>query len=77
MACTAIFDKKDKAYRQAVLGSVPRVSIEAGATTGWQKYADAHVGIDRFGASAPGKTVAEKLGMNIPNIIAVVKSALT
>lgn len=76
MACTALFDKQDAAYRKAVLGDVPRLSVEAGATTGWQKYADAHVGIDRFGASAPGKTVAEKLGMNVPNIVAQAKALL-
>ena len=76
MACTALFDKQDAAYRKAVLGPVPRLSIEAGATTGWQKYADAHVGIDRFGASAPGKLVAEKLGINVPNVVAMAKALL-
>ena len=76
MACTALFDKQDAAYRAGVLGKLPRLSIEAGATTGWQKYADAHVGIDRFGASAPGKTVAEKLGMNVPNVVAKAKELL-
>ena len=76
MACTQVFDQQDAGYRRSVLGSAPRVSVEAGATMGWQRYAEAHVGIDRFGASAPGKTVSEKLGMNVPNIVSVAKSLL-
>lgn len=70
------FDKQDADYRFAVLGVVPRVSIEAGSTRGWERYVGldgASVGIDRFGASAPGKTVSEKLGLNVPNIVATVK----
>ncbi len=76
MACTQLFDRQDGAYRKAVLGTAPRVSIEAGTTVGWERYADAHVGIDRFGASAPGKTVAENLGMNVPNIVETAERAI-
>ncbi|MFZ5477250.1 MAG: transketolase [Myxococcota bacterium] len=79
MACTQLFDAQDRAYRAATLGSLPRVSVEAGATHGWEKYvgeAGASVGIDRFGASAPGKVVAEKLGLNVPNVVATVESLL-
>ena len=36
---------------------VPALSVEAGATFGWERYADASVGLDHFGASAPGATV--------------------
>ena len=43
---------------------VPTVSVEAGVTIGWDRYADATVGIDRFGASAPGAEVLDKLGIN-------------
>lgn len=73
------FDKQDRAYRLATLGSAPRVSIEAGSTRGWERYVGlegASVGIDRFGASAPGKIVAEKLGMSVANIVATVKTVL-
>lgn len=59
-----LFDAQDPEYRNSVLTpGVPVVSVEAGVTTGWQKYADASVGIDRFGASAPGAVVLEKLGI--------------
>ncbi len=73
------FDKQEGAYRLGVLGVVPRVSVEAGTTRGWERYVGldgASVGIDRFGASAPGKTVAENLGLNVPNIVATVKRVL-
>jgi transketolase len=76
MACTALFDGQSAEYRARVLGSVPRVSTEAGSTFGWQRYADQCVGIDRFGASAPGKLVAENLGMNVKNVVAVAKAAI-
>jgi transketolase len=79
MACTQIFDAQPLAYRKEVLGSAPRVSVEAGSTVGWERYVGldgASVGIDRFGASAPGKVVAEKLGMNVPNIVATVRRVL-
>jgi transketolase len=79
LACTALFDAQPAAYRRSVLGTVPRVSVEAGSTVGWERYVGldgASVGIDRFGASAPGKVVAEKLGLNVPNVVATAKRVL-
>ncbi len=73
------FDKQDAAYKRAVLGTAARVSVEAGTTRGWERYVGldgASVGIDRFGASGPGKTVSENLGLNVPNIVATVKRVL-
>jgi len=59
-----LFAAQDAAYRDSVLPrSVPTVSVEAGVTIGWERYADACVGIDRFGASAPGGTVLRELGI--------------
>jgi transketolase len=54
-----------------VLGgnSVKRLSVEAGTTIGWQKYADASVGIDRFGASGPGAKVLEYFGFTVDNVV--------
>ena len=79
MACTAVFDRQDAAYRSAVLGSAPRVSVEAGVTLGWERYVGeggASVAIDRFGASAPGKVVSEKLGLSVANVVATVRATL-
>ena len=62
-----LFDEQPQTYRDAVLPPhiEARVSVEAGATLGWERYVGtrgAVVGIDRFGASAPGATVLEQLG---------------
>ena len=67
----------DRARADAILPpSMPTVSIEAGATMGWHKYADECIGIDRFGASAPGATALVNLGMDPANVVRVVESLL-
>jgi len=75
-----IFESQSSEYQSSVLPEgVPRVSIEAGRTSGWQRWTGirgASVGIDRFGASAPGGEVADKLGMNVGAVVAAVKGVL-
>ncbi|KCV70041.1 transketolase [Fonticula alba] len=70
MPCTQLFDQQPLAYRQEVLGGVgaPVVSIEAGSTIGWSRYAHLTVGIDTFGASAPYTEVYQKVGL-VPEAI--------
>ncbi len=64
-----MFEAQDDSYKATVFpAGVPRLSVEAGVTLGWAAYADDSVGIDRFGASAPGDTVMEKLGINPDNV---------
>ncbi len=64
------FDEQDAGHKAAVFpAGVPVVSVEAGVTFGWSKYADASVGIDRFGASAPGGLVLDKLGINVEHVV--------
>src|SRR6476659_1220009 len=59
-----LFDAQDDEYRETVLPpELPSVSIEAGISMGWSKYVDSSVSIERFGASAPGEVVLEKLGI--------------
>lgn len=71
------FERQSVAYRSSVLPSgVPTVSVEAGSTFGWSRYADRCIGIDRFGASAPGSVVLENLGINVPHICEVVRSTM-
>ncbi|MFI5045357.1 MAG: transketolase-like TK C-terminal-containing protein, partial [Acidimicrobiales bacterium] len=73
-----LFELQDDAYRESVLpAGVPTVSVEAGVTIGWDRYADATVGIDRFGASAPGAEVLDKLGINPDNVASVARSLLS
>jgi transketolase len=55
--------------RKVFPAGVPVLSVEAGVTFGWAAFADASVGIDRFGASAPGAVVMDKLGINVPNVV--------
>jgi transketolase len=65
------------AEREAIIPtSLPRISVEAGSTFGWAAIATHSVGIDRFGASAPGNVVMEKLGISASNVAATVKRAI-
>ena len=45
------------------------LSVEAATTLGWERFADDSVGIDRFGASAPGEVVLDKLGINVDHVM--------
>jgi transketolase len=77
-----LFDALPKAERDAVLPpSVrARLAVEAGATQGWHRYvgdAGDVIGIDRFGASAPGETVLREYGFTIDNVCARAKALLT
>ncbi len=78
MPCWEAFEARSAADRKAVLDrSVPTISIEAGVSLGWDRYADVCIGIDRFGASGPGALVLDRLGMNVDNITAAAKELLT
>jgi transketolase len=61
-----VFERQDAAYRQHVIPwHLPRIAVEAGSTGLWWKFVGEHgdvVGIDRFGASAPGDRVLAELG---------------
>jgi transketolase len=51
---------------------VPKLAIEAGASLGWCRYVGENgdvVGLNRFGASAPGNVAMEKLGFNVANVV--------
>ncbi len=77
LPCWERFLAQDAGYRNDVLPlGVPRVSVEAGATFGWQAIVGldgATVGIDRFGASAPGNVVAAKLGIHVDAVVAAAR----
>jgi len=68
-----IFDEQDAAYKASLLPeATPKIAIEAGATMGWYKYIGhngAVIGIDRFGASAPGPIALEKLGISVAHVV--------
>ncbi len=74
MPSTDIFDKQDAAYRQEVLppNVRARVAVEAGATWGWERYVGldgAVLGLDRFGASAPYKTIYRELELTAEKVM--------
>jgi transketolase len=72
-----LFEAQDEAYRSSVLPvGVPTVSVEAGVTLGWSRYAQASVGIDRFGASAPGGVVLEQLGISADHVAETVRGLI-
>jgi transketolase len=69
-----LFQEQDRHYRDAVLppGVTARVSVEAGATLGWERWIGPRgvaVGLDRFGASAPWKVLYEKLGITVDAVL--------
>jgi transketolase len=72
-----IFEEQTSEYKASVLpAGVPKLAVAAGATLGWWKYVGTDgdvVGIDRFGASAPGKTVLKELGFSAENVAARAK----
>jgi transketolase len=64
------FEAQGEDYRHEVLPpGVPVLSVEAATTFGWSRYADDSIGIDRFGVSAPGGEVLERLGINVDNVL--------
>jgi transketolase len=69
-----VFESQDRAWHDEIFpAGVPVVSVEAGTTFGWSRYADVSVGIDRFGASAPGSVALDRLGINESAVIAAVR----
>jgi transketolase len=77
-----LFEAQPQEYKDYVLPKKikARLTIEAGTTHGWQRYAGdsgACIGIDRFGASAPGNVVMREYGMNVDNIYRKAKEIIT
>jgi transketolase len=72
-----LFAQQDDAYRDEVLPpTLPKVSVEAAVTMGWERWVDRSVGVDRFGASAPGDIVLEKLGISGENVAQTARDLL-
>jgi transketolase len=68
-----LFDAQPSSYRDSVLPpSAPaRLAVEAGVTQGWRKYVGDGgdvIGVNRFGASAPGKVVMREYGFTVENV---------
>jgi transketolase len=64
------------AFESALAGCGRSFSLEAGSTMGWHEFVDQPIGIDRFGASAPGNVVLDRLGISGSSVSDVIRSAL-
>ena len=75
-----IFDEQSDGYRDSVLPpGLPKVSVEAGVTLGWDRYVGSggeSVGVNRFGASAPGPVVQKELGISVEHVLECVGRVL-
>ena len=73
MPCWEIFEKQSENYKNSLIpkrGSM-KISIEAGITMGWDKYIGSNglsIGLDHYGASAPGKDLAEEFGFTATKV---------
>jgi transketolase len=71
------FERQSESDRLAIFpAGVPVLSVEAATTFGWARWADRSIGIDRFGASAPGAVALDRLGINVPNIVDTARDML-
>jgi len=68
-----IFEEQSEEYRASIFPDhLPKLAVEAGAPLGWWKYVGRHgdvIGLERFGASSPGKKALEELGFGVDNIV--------
>ena len=72
-----LFAEQDDDYQNEVLpGDVPTLAVEAGASLGWERWADDVVALDRFGESAPGAEALDKLGFNPENVVTCARALL-
>jgi transketolase len=73
-----IFEEQSTEYKASIFPDhLPKLAVEAGSPIGWWKYVGRHgdvIGLERFGASAPGKVALEKLGYSVSNIVNRAKS---
>ncbi len=79
MPCWELFETQDADYLEDVLPrGVPRVSVEAGVTFGWERWgAEQRIGIDRFGASAPYQRVLDELGITSSAVARALREVLS
>src|SRR5262245_6220342 len=81
MPCWRLFEEQSRDYRHGVLppAVTARVAIEAGASLGWDRFVGPEgtiIGIDRFGASAPGETVMREYGFTPARVVEAARALL-
>jgi transketolase len=71
MPCWELFEQQDEAYRRSVLGTAPRIGVEAASSFGWDRWVGeggAFIGMTRFGASAPAEALYEHFGITAEKV---------
>ena len=79
MPCAELFDKQDIAYQEQILGTAPRIAVEAASKFGWEKYVGLSgdiIGMDGFGASAPAADLYQYFGITVDEVVDAVKDVL-
>jgi transketolase len=79
LPCWELFSQQDEAYRSEVLGSAPRVGIEAASGFGWERWLGndgVFIGMTGFGASAPDEVLYKHFGITPEAIAAAVRKRL-
>ncbi|MGQ9750966.1 transketolase [Desulfosoma sp.] len=76
-----LFERQEEAYRNAVLPPATRArcAVEAGSTMGWHRWVGSQgavIGMDRFGASAPGSVLMKQFGFSVENVVATALAVL-
>ncbi len=72
MPCWELFDKQSEEYKNEILGSSPRIAIEASSSFGWHKWLndkDKFIGMKGFGSSAPGKDLFDYFDINYETLL--------
>lgn len=74
MPCAEVFERQPQSYKESVLPAAVRVrlAVEAGVSDYWRKYVGLDgdiIGVDRFGASAPGEVLMQHFGFTVENVI--------
>jgi len=80
MPCFELFNTQDAAYRGSVLGSAPRLAVEAAVQDGWDRYIGpdgAFIGMSSFGASAPAGQLYEHFGITAENVATQARKLLS
>ena len=72
MPCMELFEAQSEEYQHTVLGTAPKLAIEAASPFGWHKWIDGNgdvIAMNSFGCSAPGGQLFEKYGFSVENVV--------
>ena len=77
MPCMERFERQTVEYQRSIISpTVPSISIEAGSTYGWNKWAEVTIGIDSFGTSAPGDIALTEFGISTKTLLEAANNLL-